>query len=267
MDTQQGFAEVNGTRLYYEVTGTGRPIVLIHGFSLNLRMWDDQIEALSENYRVIRYDVRGFGKSAMPTDRNHAHADDLMALLEHLGESHAYIGGLSMGGAITLHFVHAYPNATDAAILVDSVAGIWEWSQNFVEGFAAPMRAKAAEAGIEAANELLKVQPVFAPAMEQPRLVTQLDQILGDYPGWHWVNDNPLHSADPPGQEGLEKITAPTLIIYGERDNPGIRTTAATMQERIPNARTVVMAGVGHMTNMEDPKTFNKAVLDFLSEL
>ena len=87
MDTQQGFAEVNGTRLYFEVTGTGRPIVLIHGFSLNLRMWDDQIEALSENYRVIRYDVRGFGKSAVPTDRNYSHADDLMALLEHLGES------------------------------------------------------------------------------------------------------------------------------------------------------------------------------------
>ena len=267
MDTQQGFADVNGTRLFYEVAGTGRPIVLIHGFSLNHRMWDDQIEPLSEHYRVIRYDVRGFGKSAVPADRNYAHADDLMALLEHLGESHAYICGLSMGGGITLHFAQAHPRATDAAILVDSVPGIWEWSQNFAAAFAAPMRAKAAEAGIKAANELLKVQPVFAPAKEQPRLVPQIDQILDDYPGWHWVNDDPLHSADPPAQEGLENISAPTLIIYGERDNPGILTTAATMQERIPNARTVVMAGVGHMSNMEDPATFNKAVLDFLSEL
>ena len=74
MQVQDGFAQVNGTLLYYETAGSGHPLVLIHGFSLNHRMWDDQFEPFAQQYHVIRYDVRGFGRSAMPTDRDHAHA-------------------------------------------------------------------------------------------------------------------------------------------------------------------------------------------------
>ena len=91
-------AEVNGTRLYYEMSGSGDPIVLIHGFTFDVRMWDDQVQAFSQQYQVIRYDVRGFGRSALPTEQAYARVDDLKALLDHLGIAGAYLLGLSMGG-------------------------------------------------------------------------------------------------------------------------------------------------------------------------
>ena len=268
MQLEDGFAEVNGTLLYYEASGSGDPLVLIHGFSLNHRMWDDQFEPFARQYRVIRYDVRGFGRSALPTDRDYAHADDLRALLDYQGISHAHILGLSMGGGISLHFAEKYPEAVDSMIVSGSVAGIYEWSQTWAtKGFGAPMRARAKEAGIKAANEFLKVQPVFAPALEQPDVAARLLQILDDYPGWHWVSDDPMHSADPPAQENLESISAPSLIIVGEREPPRAFETAENLQRRILNARTAVIPGAGHICNMEAPGPFNEAVLGFLSSL
>ena len=118
-----------------------------------------------------------------------------------------------------------------------------------------------------AANELLKLQPVFAPAMEHPEAVAPLPEILDDFPGWHWVEDDHVHSADPPAQESLEKIAAPTLVIYGDRESARMRENAATLQRRIPNARTVALPGVGHLGNIEVPGLFNETVLGFLSDV
>ena len=79
---QTGFAEVNGTRRYYEIAGAGRPLVLIHGSTLDTRMWDDQFDIFAQHYQVVRYDVRGFGQSALPTDEPYARPNDLKSLLE-----------------------------------------------------------------------------------------------------------------------------------------------------------------------------------------
>ena len=101
------------TRLYYEVAGSGHPLVLIHGFTLDTRMWDDQFETFAREYQVVRYDRRGFGKSSLPVDEDYAHADDLAALLEHLGIDRAYVLGLSGGGASAIDFALTYPEAID----------------------------------------------------------------------------------------------------------------------------------------------------------
>ena len=90
-----GFAEVNGTRLYYERADAGDPIVLIHGLAVDSRYWQAQFEALAQHYRVVRYDLRGFGKSALPTAEPYTHADDLKALLDDLGIERAHILGNS----------------------------------------------------------------------------------------------------------------------------------------------------------------------------
>src|SRR5689334_19941744 len=119
MDMLSGTAEVNHTRLYYEVAGSGPPLVLIHGFDLDTRMWDDQFEVFAQHYRVVRYDVRGFGKSARPTEP-YAHEEDLKALLDYLGIAQAHIVGMSMGGGIAIDFTLTYPEMTRTLILVDS---------------------------------------------------------------------------------------------------------------------------------------------------
>ncbi len=79
MNNQSGFAEVNGTRIYYETAGSGHPLVLIHGYTLDTRIWDDQFENFAQRYQVIRYDMRGFGKSSVPTDESYTHPDDMRA--------------------------------------------------------------------------------------------------------------------------------------------------------------------------------------------
>ncbi len=104
-DIQTGFAEVNGTTLYYEVAGAGHPFVLLHGHLLDRRSWDDQFAVFAQRYRVIRYDQRGFGDSGLIM-KGLAYSDrqDLYALLQFLGIESAYLMGVSGGGALAIDF-------------------------------------------------------------------------------------------------------------------------------------------------------------------
>ena len=127
MHRYQDLAHVNGTRLYYEMAGSGDPLVLIHGHTLDTRMWGDQFEPFARHYRVIRYDMRVYGKSALPTADSYAPADDLMALLRHLGLRSAHILGQSRGGAVAIDFALTYPEATATLIAVDAVLRRFQW--------------------------------------------------------------------------------------------------------------------------------------------
>lgn len=265
MPKQTGFAEVNDTRLYYEVAGAGQPLVLIHGMSLDTRMWDDQFEPLAHRYRVVRYDARGFGQSALPTGETYAHTDDLKALLAYLGIAHACILGLSMGGGIAIDFALAHPEATDALIPLGSRLNGWQPDAELA-AFLHAVRVRAKEASIQAARNLWLYSPVFTPALENPAVAPRLVQIIADYSGWHWVNDNPLRPLDPPAVHRLDTIRVPTCIIIGERDFSDSQAVAETLHQRIPKARKVVIPRVGHMSNMEAPERFNALLLDFLAE-
>lgn len=265
MQKEAGFAEVNGTRLYYEVAGSGDPLVLIHGMTLDTRMWDDQFEPLAHQYRVVRYDARGFGKSALPAaGKPYAHTDDLKALLRHLDIARAFILGLSMGGGIALDFAVAHPEATEALIPVDSRLNGWQPDAEFASYLSA-VRARAKEAGVQAGRDAWIYSAMFKPALENPTVASRLVQIIADYSGWHWVNDNPLRTPDPSAAQRLHTIRVPTLIVIGEHDVPDCQAIAETLHRRIPNARKVVMARVGHMSNMEAPERFNALVSDFLA--
>src|SRR5262245_57108437 len=118
MAVQSGFADIPGARLHYEVAGSGEPLVLIHGFTLDMRMWDDQFASLARHFQVVRYDLRGFGKSSMPTTEPYTHADDLKALLDCLNIERAHVLGLSMGGSIAINFALNYPAMVDRLVLV-----------------------------------------------------------------------------------------------------------------------------------------------------
>ena len=262
MDIHSGFADINGTRLHYEVGGSGDPLVLIHGFSLDLCMWDDQLKPFAHHYQVIRYDMRGYGQSALPTTASYAPADDLMALLRHLGLTHAHILGLSLGGAVAIDFALAYPEATDTLIVVDG--GLRGFPRKESGTMWSQVQSTAMTAGIEAAKHDWLNAPLFAPALENPQVALRLKQMVTDYSGWHWVNNETRLPSDTPPSEQLDRINLPTLILVGERDLADFQAMAELMVQRIPNATKVVMSGVGHMSNMEDPIRFNEIVLGFL---
>src|SRR5712692_9056922 len=123
---QGTWAAVNGTRLYYQDEGTGHPLVLIHGWPMSARMWDDQARVLKERYRVIRYDRRGFGRSpAEPWNEGSSEHDvaDLTALLDHLHVTTAYVLGQSAGGSVAIGFALEHPERVDALILHGAVPG------------------------------------------------------------------------------------------------------------------------------------------------
>ena len=265
MDQQAGFAEVNGTRLYYECTGSGHPLILIHGFTLDSRMFNDQIETFGKHYQVIRYDVRGFGRSDLPSVEPYSRPNDLKALLDHLDISHANILGMSMGGKIATDFALENPEMVDSLILADAALGGYQW-QAFGESLA-PVFDTARKSDVEAGKELWSSLDLFKSALEKPDVVLKLAQMLNEYSGWHFINDDPVSDLDPPSIQRLNEISVPTLIIVGEYDTTDFHRIGDILQEQISNARKVILPSVGHLTNMEAPDSFNELILDFLAGL
>lgn len=265
MSTRRGVADLNGTRLHYEMVGAGQPLVLIHGSGLDLRMWDDQAIVFSRHHLVVRYDRRGFGRSAIPSGGAYAHYEDLKALLDHLDVGRPCLLGHSSGGRAALDFAVRYPDAVRGLILYGSVVGGYRFEPDFAASLEA-VRSTARAYGVEAAKApwlaLLDCQPLEA--LGGP---SALARIVSEYSGWHWLHADPERLADTPTVERLGCIRAPTLILLGERDVPDVHRIADRVQAEVPRARRVVLPRAGHMANLEVPERFNRAVLDFLALL
>jgi pimeloyl-ACP methyl ester carboxylesterase len=225
-------------------------------------MWDAQFEPFTCQYQVIRYDMRGFGQSDVPTQERYSPAEDLKALLSHLGIGHGHILGLSRGGAVAIDFALTYPGSTDTLIVAD--AGLWNFPWESLGETSSQVRNAASISDIGAARRCWLEGALFASALEHPALASRLAQMVEDYSGWHWINDEALDLLEPPPIEQLGNINAPTLIVVGGRDVPDFHKIADTLHRGIPNSSRVVLPGVGHMSNMEDPVRFNRTVLDFL---
>lgn len=264
----QGFAEVNGTKLYYERCGKGHPLVFIHGFTVDTRMWDDQFEYFGKEYQVIRYDLRGYGRSDLPTNKEYNHCDDLEALLNHLGISKVYVIGLSMGGAIAVEFTLEHPEYVDALITVDATLGGYRWSPEYGTSLDSVFITGQEEGHGAALKKWLDFE-IFKPAMANPEVSVRLKEIISDYSGYHWSSDN-VNWGRSTGLEAihrLDEINVPTLAIVGSLDSPDFDTIATILDENIREATKVVIDNAGHMANMEKPEEFNKVILDFLKEL
>jgi 3-oxoadipate enol-lactonase len=265
MQRVRGYAPVNGGHIYYEMIGDGSALLLVHGFSLDTRMWEDQIDVFASQYRVVCCDIRGFGRSDPPT-RPFSQAGDLHALLSYLGIDQAAILGLSMGGGIATVFSLLYPEATRALMLADSNLWGLRWSPEGVAQWNEIERT-AREQGVDAARRMWLNHPFFASARERPDLAARLRQMVEDYSGWHWINPDLEIGIRPPPLKRLGEIRAPTLVLVGERDVPDFRRISDVLAAQIPGARQVILPGVGHMSNMEDPDGFNRIVLEFLESI
>ena len=266
---ETGYADVNKTRLYYEIAGSGDALVLIHGNFGDNRHWDGQFEALAKNYKVIRYDVRGYGKSSLPVEgESYSNHDDLKALLEHLGISNAHVCGLSMGSGIAVDFALVYPEMCESLI----PTGPWAF------GYNSPATAELFEVfgkissvlkknGTKAAANCWSDSPYFKSTFKNPKVLERFREISYDFSFWNFMNEDPVIYVEPPAAQQLGKLSLPTLIVTAEYDLEACREIADLMEQKNPNAKKIVIAGAGHCMNMEKPDEFNKAVLDFLKEL
>jgi len=261
-NAQHGYCDVSGGKIYYEAAGQGHALVLIHGGQLDRRMWDEQFQFFSPKYKVIRYDVRGFGNSPAATKPFSSH-EDLAALLKCVKVDKAYIVGLSLGGRIAIDFALAHPEMVDALIPVaPGLSGF-----NFGNDPNELAILKAAQAGdFQKATDLWLQSGYMAPAMKNPQIAPRIRQLALD--NAHANLDNFLLDKDvfSSAIERLSEIKVPTLIVVGSADVQAIHEITGLLHARIAHAQEVVIQGAGHMINMERPQEFNSAVLEFLEK-
>ncbi len=261
-----GLADVNGTRLYYESVGRGHPLVLMHAGLSDSRMWDDQISAFAQHFRVIRFDTRGFGKSDMPTGAFSARAD-LDALLNFLGVDKAYLIGLSMGGGIAVDFTLEYPQRVEALVAASSGPSGLNWETEQLARYRSEMNSAYQHGNIGRAVELALGMWVDGPNRTSdqvdPEVRRRIGEMMSDYFSRGRRQGRPL-PLEPPAIPRLAKIHVPTLVVVGNLDILPLREAANVLASRIPGARQVVIHNAAHMLNMEWPSEFNRIVLDFL---
>lgn len=266
---ESGFADVNGTKLYYEIAGSGDSIVFIHGNMGDNRHWDEQFEVFAKKYKAFRYDVRGFGKSSLPVEGEvYRHHDDLKLLLEHLGISKAHICGLSMGSGLAVDFVIAYPEMSSSLIAVGPwVIGFDSPSAQELYSVFGDVPSLLKEKGKVGVIDYFFSHPMYQRTFSDSKIAKRMEELTNDYSFWHFQNHDPVQSLDPPATKRLDQINLPTLIVTAEYDIKPCREIADFMEQSIPNAIKIDMPDAGHVMNMEKPDEFNKAVFDFLDKL
>lgn len=269
LDIVSGRLPVAGGEIYYEVVGWGEPIVLIHGNAGDLRHWDLQTETLAQRYRVVRYDVRGFGRSTDPAEgepfSNHG---DLAALLNHLEISRAHVAGWSMGSGIAIDFGLAYPEMTMSLISVGPwVAG---YSSDAASQMFSDMRAvrqAARDEGNAAAVDAWMAAPFFDATIRDPRAGNRFRYIASAQSFLPSDGPNRREGLRPPAAGRMAELDVPMLIVTAEHDIPACVEIADLLERTVPEAQRVTMAGTGHLMHMERPDMFNAIVLDFLESV
>ena len=292
---QQGFAEINGARLSYEVAGAGaratngsenagtqfpqapaavgagQTVVLLHAGIADNHMWDDQFAAFAQRYRVIRYDQRGFGQSTIPAEPFAFH-EDLHALLRHLGVAQAALVGCSMGGMTAIDMALAHPEMVTALVLVGSGLSGYDWPAPDSEEAALFPQMEAAEAAgdLAAASDLTEriwvAGPHRSPETVNPAVRERVRAMnLPNLARVDAFDQAQPQDLEPAASTRLAEIRAPTLVIVGDQDTSAIQAIANRLAAEIPGARKVVMPNTAHVPNMEQPEAFNQIVLDFLA--
>ena len=265
------FMLMDGKKLYYEVAGEGEPLVLGHAAFLDSGMWDGQWLEFSKHYRVIRYDMRGFGKSdplELPTSRR----QELYALLQHLGVESAHLVGCSLSGEVMLDLTLEHPEMVKSLVLVNGTPSGFEMQGEMPTDVAALMDATQ-QRDLPRISEMqmrVWIDGPFRQPNEVDAAVRQRAWEMTQMPvrNFTWVvaDMQPVHPLTPPAVQRLHDVRVPTLVVVGELDDPELLRAANGMAAEMPDARKVVIKGAAHIPSMEKPAEFNRVVLDFLGE-
>lgn len=281
----KGQAEVHGAQLYFERAGRGELVVFLHAGIADHRMWDTEFYALANDYEVLRYDLRGYGKSTLgitvdpetlaeegaPRDEaNFSHAQDLYLLLRTLGFDQATLIGASLGGSIAIDFALEQPTMLKGLVLMSAVPSGYK----FVGEMPAPLQhfgealqqGDLAKAG-ELATQLWFDGPNRRPAEVNGTLRAQMKTLITQVISGSRVDFRGKNAAALPTVKRLGQITAPTLVISGDLDEENVQQAALLLADEIPRADLVQIDGTAHFPNLEKPDEFYTTLIDFLTRL
>ena len=246
----------DGTKIHYEVHGSGPPLILTHGYSSTSAMWHGQIEALSKRHRLILWDMRGHGQSDYPGDPS-AYSEaltvgDIAALLDQVGAAKAIVGGLSLGGYMSLAFYRAHPERVRALLIIDTGPGFKKddtreaWNKR-----AHDTADRFEQHGLD----------VLKSASRERSSVSHRDAR-----GLARAARGMLTQRDARVIELLPEIKVPSLVVVGADDTPFL-AASDYMAAKIPGAKKVVIPAAGHAVNIDQPRAFIDAVVRFLDAL
>ncbi len=234
---------------------TQTTILFLHGHTLDNRMWQPQILAFQNQFQIFAPNLRGYGSTAASLN-SFSYAKDMLELLEQHNLKKVHLVGLSLGGNIALEMAIRFPTRITSLSLLDTSlkgfapdAAQLEVGQRVNEAFIA--------GGLQAARATWLAAPLFAAALENPNLKSQLEQWVNEYSGWHWQqNISPSNNiAEITAQ--LHQIQVKTLIILGARDTNYFRGIAEHLQNTIANSSLKIIPKAGHLVNLEQPEMVN----------
>ena len=253
------FVIVDGTRLRFRDEGRGPAVLLVHGWTLDLEMWDPQVSALRDSFRLIRLDRRGHGLSR-GTPSPERDSEDLAALCKHLGLARVTLLGMSQGVRAVLGLACTAPEQIDALILdgpppLDAVAD----PEVPLERYAALVRRH----GIEAFREEWAGHPLMQLRTRNPETRALLAAMIARYPGEDLRH--PASRDEPGARVHLESLATPTLVLSGAYDLAGRKRAAKELTARVAHAELAEIPGAGHMPNLDRPDAYSKLCREFLT--
>jgi pimeloyl-ACP methyl ester carboxylesterase len=268
--TSTGSVQFDGGRLFLEEAGEGPGVVLVHPGLWDRRTWDGHFERFAERYRVLRYDVRGYGSSSrLEPGRPYSHPADLVAVMDAAGMEAGALVGCSMGGAIALDVALEHPGRVTALVLAASDLGGLEDLTPDEEAewmtLQTPVEEAVAAGELERAEELR--MRIFAPLGTDDPAGARIRRIAFDNLHELTMDESGALRLDPPAIERLEEIPVPTLVLPADHDPLWLRRASRLLAERIPGARVVEIPDTDHVVNVRRPVEFDDAVLAFLGEV
>jgi len=266
--------QVNNININYRVYGEGFPLVLSHPFSASLEFWASLIQSLPPKYQVIAYDVRGHGLSSAPAGEENYTLDilveDLHHLLEHLGVTQAYIGGLSLGGAISMGYAGHHSDMVKALLIFDIHGGFFPPSDPAMQAAMAEGRAKGENLALERGmTDFARLQiasgTAFPPVPKDEALQEQYVERMARFPVNGYIGVGRAKPWEAEWQrQAADGVNVPTLITVGSDDLDMVTTGTRILHEHINNSRYVVIKGSVHETARWRPDVFNQTVIEFL---
>ena len=258
---------VNDVEIAYRDEGTGLPLIFLHAFPMNQRMWDEQLEALKPHCRVITLDLRGFGESQSPNSSYSLEdmASDVRALMKHLSVDRAVIAGLSMGGYIAMAFYRNYPDAVRALVLSDTRT-VSDTDEGRSRRFLSAQKA-AQEGPAAIARDMVPVLLGPTSLKERPDVVERVTRIAESNPSRGIAAAQRAMAGRPDSTSLMSEARIPVLLIRGSEDALSPPSEMEAMQKNIPAATLKIIDRAGHLSNLEQPDLFNAALLEFVTAL
>lgn len=267
-DRQGQFVEVNGAKIFYQMSGQGQPMLLIHGYPLSGALFSRVRGALSQKYQVITIDQRGYGKSTAPgvPDQIATYAQDALSVLDKLNVQQAIIGGHSMGGPVTLQMYNMAPQRFRGMILIDTnaaaalpmEAGLWQGFVTYVQQNGIDQKYVAA---------LMKDMLTGKTRMDQPELVTYLTEVIKAASKDAAIGGAKALAGRPDFTSILPQIKVPTLVFVGVDDPLYPYEIAQMMQKAIPGSFLALIPSGAHAAIFGVPDASSKAILEWANKI